>query len=145
MLERWLFAGVLVFCWVAPVSAGEAGKSGTLKVRFAKLEKKGGHVLLQVANSRAVYESDDQFTYSAKIPAEGESVTATFDDVPHGEYAVKVFHDANDNERVDIGWRGPTESYGFSNDVMGFMGPPDFDDAKFRFASPEKTVDITAK
>jgi uncharacterized protein (DUF2141 family) len=65
-----------------------------------------------------------------------------FKDVPYGEYAVKVFHDENDNLKIDIGWRGPTERYGFSNGARGIFGPPDFDDAKFAFDKPELKLEI---
>ena len=42
-------------------------------------------------------------------------------------------HDENKNRRMDKGMFGiPKEGYGFSNDAMGFMGPPGFDKAKFR-------------
>ena len=140
---------LILSSFVLPIGVGvafaEPAKAGKLSVHFGKLDKKDGHVLLQVAGSRAIYDSKDQFSYSAKLPVDGDSVTATFEGVPHGEYAVKVFHDTNDNQKIDIGWRGPTEKYGFSNNVMGFMGPPDFDDAKFVFDKAEMIVEIEAK
>jgi uncharacterized protein (DUF2141 family) len=58
---------------------------------------------------------------------------------------VKVFHDANSNREIDIGLMGPKEKFGFSNNVMGFMGPPDYDDAKFAFDGGTLVVDIEAR
>lgn len=59
-------------------------------------------------------------------------VTITFENVLPGEYAILAMHDANDNKRMDFQENGmPTESFGMSNNVMA-MGPPQYDDAKFK-------------
>lgn len=59
-------------------------------------------------------------------------VTITFENVLPGEYAILAMHDANDNKRMDFQENGmPTESFGMSNNVM-VMGPPQYDDAKFK-------------
>jgi uncharacterized protein (DUF2141 family) len=68
-----------------------------------------------------------------------------FEDVPRGTYAIKIFHDENDNMKVDLGWRGPTEAYGFSNDARGAFGPPSYDAARFTFDGEAMTVTIEVK
>lgn len=68
--------------------------------------------------------------------AEGE-ITAVFEDVPAGTYAVSVIHDSNENGELDSNFFGmPKEGFGFSNDAMGTFGPPSFDKAKFTISSP---------
>ncbi|GGG58533.1 DUF2141 domain-containing protein [Bizionia arctica] len=58
-------------------------------------------------------------------------VEVTFDDLVPGTYAIMVFHDANDNGKMDFDATGmPLESYGMSNNPM-LYGPPSFTDAKF--------------
>ena len=117
----------------------------TLRIRFSGLEEVRGALLVSVADSRETFESDDRAFVSAEVPVTGAQETAVFEGLAAGEYAVKVFHDANGNEKLDMGFMGPKEKYGFSNNVVGFMGPPDFDDAKFRFDGDELTVDIQAR
>lgn len=52
-----------------------------------------------------------------------------FNSLKAGTYAIRYFHDENENGELDTGTFGiPTEGYGFSNDARGFMGPPSFDD-----------------
>ncbi len=131
--------GLLV---VAAVSAAQAG---SLTVRFSGLEKEGGSAMFSVANSREVFESGDQTTFAAAVPVESGEAVATFAAVPPGEYAVKVFHDEDGNQKLDIGWRGPKEGYGFSNNVMGLMSPPDFDDAKFEHTDADQVIEIKAR
>ena len=57
----------------------------------------------------------------------------TFEDIPEGTYAVSIFHDENDNGKMDTNFLGiPSEDYGCSNDASGFLGPPKWEDAKFQ-------------
>lgn len=52
--------------------------------------------------------------------------------LPYGEYAFTLFVDFNGNKKLDKNFLGiPKEQYGFSNNVMGKMSPPTFDQAKF--------------
>lgn len=51
-------------------------------------------------------------------------------DAPPGRYAVKAYHDADDDGELDRDLLGaPSEDYGFSRDARGTFGPPDFEDA----------------
>ena len=97
---------------------------------------------VSLASSREIFESDDRADQVARLPVASGQVTTAFEGLAAGEYAIKVFHDVNENERLDIGWRGPEEPYGFSNDATGFMGPPDFDDAKFEFDGSRLAIEI---
>jgi uncharacterized protein (DUF2141 family) len=69
------------------------------------------------------------------VKAAGGQAIAQFEDVPPGEYAVSVIHDANQNGKLDANLLGiPREGFGFSNDAMGTFGPPSFEKAKFKVA-----------
>ena len=68
----------------------------------------------------------------------------TFWNIPYGEYAIKVYHDANNDDKLNKNFLGmPTEEYGFSNNARGSFGPPSWDDAKFMFNSAKDTLHIT--
>jgi len=128
---------------VALLAASAAGAgTGTITVVVSGIENAKGTVLVQLANSKADYESDDDAFRFAKVKATGGPAEVVFADVPYGEYAVKAFHDENDNLKIDIGWRGPTERYGFSNGARGTFGPPGFDAAKFRLDAPALELKI---
>jgi uncharacterized protein (DUF2141 family) len=83
----------------------------------------------------AVYDSTgflQRPVYGAIAKANGNEVTVTIDSVAAGRYAVSLFHDANDNQKLDTGMFGiPTEKTGFSNNAKGRMGPPKFQDCAF--------------
>lgn len=133
----------LLFLGVPALAFG--GETGTLVMTAQGFESTDGHALVQLANSREDYEADDEGFRVARLkPADGKATTK-FEDLPYGEYAIKIFHDENDNEELDIGWTGPEERYGFSNDARALMGPPDWDEAKFTLGEPEKTISIEVK
>ena len=95
----------------------------------------------------AVYDSETTFlekTYMGKISAiENNRCTVTFKDIPEGIYAVSIFHDENDNGKMDSNFIGiPKEDYGCSNGAKGFMGPPKWEDAKFEIKE-NKSITIT--
>lgn len=61
------------------------------------------------------------------VSIENHSAQATFANLPSGKYAVKVFHDENNNEKLDRGLLGiPAEGWGVSNNPKRKFGPPKF-------------------
>jgi uncharacterized protein (DUF2141 family) len=75
---------------------------------------------------------------TASIEIKDGVATATFENVPAGDYAVLVLHDKNANEKMDFSTNGmPQEAYGTSNNPMNY-GPPTWADAKFTIASDKE-------
>ena len=85
----------------------------------------------------ALYNTESGFlekSYKGEISGiANKSCTVLFKDIPEGVYAVSLFHDENDNGKIDTNFFGiPKEDYGCSNGATGFMGPPKWEDAKFQ-------------
>lgn len=93
----------------------------------------------------AIYDSEASFLKNAKgiiADINDKKSTGIFKGLKKGTYAVSLFHDENDNKKMDTKIFGiPKEPYGFSNDATGFMGPPKFEDAKFTIEA-NKTITI---
>ena len=103
-----------------------------------------GQVMLQLARSEQDYESDGPPFRLARAPIEGDRAEWIFEDLPFGEYAVRAFHDANANEKLDTNFLGvPKESYGFSNDARGRFGPAKWKDARFAVDTADVRQEIT--
>jgi uncharacterized protein (DUF2141 family) len=63
--------------------------------------------------------------------------------VPAGSYAVVVFHDENDNGKIDRSVLGiPREDYGFSNNPKLLLRKPTFDEARFAVDAQDATIAI---
>lgn len=81
------------------------------------------------------------------LPQDGRASFA-FSDLPSGEYAVVVFHDENDNGKIDHNFLGlPSEPLGFSNGfVPGLIaGMPSFEKLKFALTVGHKPLRIEVK
>ncbi len=77
------------------------------------------------------------------IKVTGSEVTVTLKDIPAGTYAIAIIQDKNsDGEHNTNLFGSPTEPYGFSNNVYGRFGPPDFEDVSFNVEN-DKTVSKT--
>ena len=127
----------------SPASADpQTGKITIVATGFAS-EK--GEVLVQLADSQQDYDDDGAGYRMAIVKPKDGRATIVFEDVPYGEYAIKLFHDENSNQKLDIGWTGPEERYGFSNNARGMIGPPAYEKARFQLSSAEQTVEIAAK
>jgi uncharacterized protein (DUF2141 family) len=68
----------------------------------------------------AIYTAETSATGSAYrkarlvIPASGE-IEVNFDELPAGQYAVRMFQDVNSNLKLDYKGPMPSEPFGFSN------------------------------
>jgi uncharacterized protein (DUF2141 family) len=65
-----------------------------------------------------------------------------FPDVEEGTYAAAVFHDENQDGRLDMhgGRRVPSEGVAFSHDAFGDAGAPSFSQAEFEFVGEEQRL-----
>ena len=116
---------------------------GKLTVVPVGLEKDEGSVMIRLASGEADFESDGPAFRLAIVKVENKQAVAVFEDVPHGEYAIKIFHDENGNEKLDSNFLGiPKEKFGFSNNALGRFGPPSYEQARFRFETAELTIEI---
>jgi uncharacterized protein (DUF2141 family) len=78
-----------------------------------------------------------------RVPARPGSVELCVVPPGPGVYALAVFHDENDNLRVDRSWVGlPVEGYGFSNNPTGLLGVPSHAEVAFRVGTGSTTLDI---
>lgn len=94
----------------------------------------------------ALYDSADGFLKQpvrvTRARADTAGTTLVFHDVAPGDYGFSIFHDTNDNGRMDRNLMGiPTEPIAFSNNAQGRMGPPPFDAVKL--AVPAAGLDTT--
>lgn len=91
----------------------------------------GGTIQVAVCPGAEAYDKEKGCRL-AEGKASGALVRIELPELPEGRYAIKAFHDVNDNGEFDFNMFGiPKEPYGFSNNVMGTMGAPKFEQAAF--------------
>lgn len=119
----------------------EAQETYTLTVNVVEANHNEGKMFIALYNTETDFLKNN---YKGAIsPIENKSSKAVFEGVPKGTYAISVFHDENDNGKMDTNFMHiPKEAYGCSNGAKGFMGPPKWKDAKFELKT-DKTIKIT--
>ena len=87
-----------------------------------------------IFNNAASFSGEAGTPYACVIvPVKNRTATATFANVTAGTYALMVFHDANNNNKMDKNFLGiPSEGYGASQNKLPFAAAPGFNDNKFK-------------
>jgi uncharacterized protein (DUF2141 family) len=79
------------------------------------------------------------------IKIEKNETQAVFNNLKSGKYAVRSYHDENNNKKMDTDFLGiPKESWGCSNNVRPHLAAPKFEDMIFVLEKDE-TITINMK
>jgi len=118
---------------------------GNLKMIVTGLDNDKGQVKFDLDNAADTFKpkenSKPAFT-KGRSPIKDKRVEYTFVDIPCGEYAIKLYHDANMNQTLDKNFLSiPKEKYGFSN-CKGCIRPPKWEKAKFVFDKEHPVITI---
>jgi uncharacterized protein (DUF2141 family) len=116
-----LFRGVAFFDSSEVRAADEPAKVDTAGVDTLRVTVKGlkagkGNIRVAVFDDAHREEfPEGKYLYGAVVPADKEQVTVAIANVLPGEYAIAVFQDINENEKLDRNIvTKPKEPYGFS-------------------------------
>ena len=122
------------------ISAQEITGS-TIEIEITNIDNSEGKMLIGLYNSEdnwlgALYKG----TFGKIEHGKSEAV---FTDIPHGTYAISVFHDEDNDGELDTFLGIPTEDTGSSNNAPANFGPPKWEVAKFELK--ENTVKQSIK
>lgn len=112
-----------------------------LEVNIENLERTKGTLYITLFNSEEGFKNDNFYRFK-KLQVTKNMEPIRFETLPTGNYALKVFHDVNNNGQLDVSLFGiPKEPYGFSNNAMGAFGSPNFEQCSIAFTE-NKTIAI---
>lgn len=111
----------------------------TLTIEIENIKNDTGTILIELLDS-----DKKQVANKIGIITNGNS-TIIFDDLKFSNYAIRYFHDANENKKLDKNMLGvPKEGYGFSNNAYGSFKPKKFNKWLFRL-SENTTITLKTK
>jgi len=117
-----------------------------LTVIITGFQNNEGYVRLALTNSEETYQGKKPAIVRLFAGIENKTATFNIEKLAYGNYAIKVFHDEDQDDELDTNFLGiPSEGYEFSNDVRGTFGPPEFEKAKFLLNQKEMEIAITIK
>ena len=112
-----------------------AQTNGQLEVVVYEVKDDVGTVMVGLFNSSETFTKE--VWKGEKSKAKPGTIRVVFNDIPSGNYAISVYHDVNENGKLDMNFLGiPKEGFGFSNDAMGTFGPPSFEKAMIKSPAP---------
>lgn len=138
---------VLTLLLLAGPAAAQLASGNVIQVAVGGLRSDKGQIMCALYASAEGFPKDgDKALAHASSPIANGRGVCDFAGIRPGVYAVSVFHDENSNGKLDANWMGiPREGVGASNDAKGRFGPPNFDDAAFRFPGGRLEIKITMK
>lgn len=109
-----------------------------LTVQVQGVQSKKGELRIAIYNAQENFPIPGKQFTGKTVKVNSQDIQVVFENLPHGIYAIALFHDENSNTVLDKNLIGiPKESYGFSSfGEKTKLGPPDWEDAIFQF--PEK-------
>lgn len=120
---------------------------GSITVEVNGLRSNAGEVRVNLYDSKDGFPSEPEkavMTLVSKI--DNNRAKVVFKDIHIGNYAISVLHDENGNGKMDLNWlMVPKEGIGASNNPNFSIGPPDFNDAKFKLSSEEMNILIKVR
>ena len=117
-----------------------------LSLDITNIKSADGNLLIAVWDSEDGFLSPDTIRYRGLTPAKEGTVTYVLHDIPPGDYAISVFHDADGDGKLKKNMMGiPREPLGMSRDAKGTFGPPAYEDAVFTLPEDGLTLTIRLK
>jgi uncharacterized protein (DUF2141 family) len=103
-----------------------------ISVEVTDIEKRGGQLYVGLYDKKEGFRDISKTYKKSIVNLDSSSIKIVFENIPNGIYAISVFHDENENGKLDKNFFGiPTEGYGFSNNIRPILRGASFEESKF--------------
>lgn len=118
-------------------------QTNTLTINIDNITSSKGTIYIGIFKENTDFPSGKP-TYQNILKCDGKSsVTTSISGVANGNYAITVYHDLNDNGKLDKNFIGvPKEPYAFSQNFHPKMSAPKFDNCKIKVASSSTSFNL---
>ena len=138
-------SGVLLAVLLATGASPALAQGGALVFQVDGVRDDTGHVRVDVCTEDTFLKKD--CPYSGAAVAVKGITTVRVEGVPPGKYAAQIYHDRNDDHRVNrsrpLGI--PLEEVGFTNDAPVGLRGPKWSKAKIVHDTTEQTLSVTLR
>lgn len=126
MLFKWMF--LFFSCFIF----NDGNTQATVIARVTGLKNDKGLCRACIFTSASSFSGVGAPFLCSSIVVTNKVAELKFHDLPPGTYALSVFHDSNNNNKLDKNFLGiPKEGYGASGNKLPFAAAPAFKDNKF--------------
>lgn len=108
-----------------------ASAQAALTVTVESIKEPKGALMIALFDNEEGYGKDAALR-ADMVPVAADKVTASFDGLKPGKYAIKMFHDVDGDGKMGTNPFGmPLEPFAFSNNAPARFGPATWADASF--------------
>jgi len=112
--------------------------AATISLEIVNIQNRPGSVYVGLYKQSKNFKSFEDTYKNTTLFPHAKNITVTFDDITDGKYAIALFHDENENKKLDKNFFGiPKEGYAFSNNPTTLF-EPSFDDISFELNTTTK-------
>lgn len=109
-------------------------------IQLGQEDQTNGKLYIQLFRGEENYKAGKPAAATVVSPTKSSAVV-NFQNLEEGDYALRFYHDQNDNGELETNLFGmPTEGYGFSNNARPNYGPVSYESAKFTLAISDSSV-----
>ena len=132
---------IIIVLFSSSLSMAQEKQGQDIIVHITNFDSNDGKVRLGLFDSEANWL--DKSIMGKVVEIHEKSCSVTFENLPSGIYAISLYHDENDNKKLDTNFLGiPKEDTGSSNNAPARFGPPKWKDAKFELKKQTKIINI---
>ncbi|MEP1386116.1 MAG: DUF2141 domain-containing protein [Paraglaciecola sp.] len=114
--------------------------SADIEFHIQGVKQGEGRLLVQLFKGKENYTKDNALV-GTSVQANSKTVVVKFNNIEQGEYALRFFHDENNNGQMETNLFGmPSEGYGFSNDAKPDFGPVSYSQIALTVSAQDSTV-----
>ena len=118
--------------------------STLLQLSVKNIKHDQGKILIAIFNTEETFMQDRYLEEAVNVTSFGDLEVKL--ELPYGEYAFSIFHDENDDEKLNTNLIGiPKEPYWFSNNPKITFGPPNFKETSFILGKDKYEIEIILK
>lgn len=116
---------------------GTNNKSSDLTIEIVNIEQTKGKIRMGIYNDADKFPKEGGAIRNEAFEVTGKTIKCVVKNLPHGEYAIALYHDVNDDNVCNMNFVGmPKEPYGFSNNAKPTLSAPSFSSTKFVVNKP---------
>jgi len=112
-----------------------------ISVEVIDIDNRGGNLYIGLYDKKDDFKDISKTYKNRVVNINSSSIKIVFKNIPKGVYAISVFHDENENGKLDKNFLGmPIEGYGFSNNIRPILRGASFGESKFELDSNKKII-----
>ena len=138
---------VLMGFGLLPLRYNQLKEKGQLHLKLENIESIEGSIRIAVFEDKSSFEKKEECELCLERKVHStEDIKITLDSLSFGQYAIAIYHDQNDNDKLDKSLLGiPTEPYAFSNNPKVKWKAPSFEEVAFTFSEDQQSLSLTLK